>query len=79
MMRRWVLIGTLWLLSLVAAGTLGYAQVRRDGSNIISGPDLGFVVEEQKNGVAYGQLMVRVKGQWVAAGISSKGGLVPAK
>ena len=78
-MRRWVLIATLWLLSVVAAGTFVYAQVRMGESNIISGPDLGFAVEQQKNGIAYGQLMVRVKGQWMPAGMSSKGGIVPAK
>jgi hypothetical protein len=53
----------LWLLSVVAAGTFGYAQVRMNESNIISEPDFGFVVEQQKHGIAYGQLMVRVKGQ----------------
>ena len=78
-MRRWGLIATLWLLSVVAAGTFGYTQVRVGEPNIISGPDFGFAVQDQKDGVAYGQLMVRVKGQWVPAGVTGKGGLVPAK
>jgi len=78
-MRRWVLIATLWLLSVVAAGTFGYAQVRVGEPNIISGPDFGFALEGLKNGVAYGQIMIRVNGQWVPAGMNSKGGVVPAK
>ena len=51
----------------------------RGGAQYHLGPDFGFALEGLKNGVAYGQIMIRVNGQWVPAGMNSKGGVVPAK
>jgi hypothetical protein len=45
---------------------------------MITGTELGFVVEHQKAGIAFGQLMVRVDGQWRrAAGSARRGYIVP--
>jgi hypothetical protein len=78
-MRQWTVIFTLWLLSVVATGTFVYAQVRLNEPNIISGSDLGFVVEQQEKVVALGHFVVRVNGQWMPVAGSARGQVVPAK
>lgn len=78
--RAWTFLGVLWLVSLVAVGSITYAQSLQPAPappNMITGPDLGFVVEHQKGGIAFGQLIVRVDGQWRRAAGSARGHVVP--
>jgi hypothetical protein len=64
---KWLIIATIWLVSLVIVGT--YAQqTPANPPNLITGPDLGFSIETHKNGVIHGRLMVRLKGEWVPVG-----------
>jgi hypothetical protein len=68
-------------VSLAAVGSITSAQALQPAPappNMITGPDLGFVVEHQKGGIAFGQLMVRVDGQWRrAVGSARRGYVVP--
>ena len=79
--RGWIIVGVLWLVSLAAVGSITYAQAPQPAPlppNMITGTDLGFIVEQQKGGIAFGQLMVRVNGQWRrAAGSARQGYVVP--
>jgi hypothetical protein len=79
--RAWTIVGVLWLVSLAAVGSITYAQSPQPAPfppNMITGTDLGFVVEQQKGGMVFGQLMVRVDGQWRRAiGSSRRGYVVP--
>jgi hypothetical protein len=79
--RVWTLVGVLWLVSLAAVGSITYAQSPQPAPalpNMMTGTDLGFVVEQQKGGIAFGQLMVRVDGQWRrAVGSARRGYVVP--
>ena len=79
--RAWTLVALLWLVSLAAVGSITYAQSPQPAPispNMITGTDLGFIVEQQKGDVAFGQLMVRVDGQWRrAAGSPRRGYVVP--
>ena len=80
--RAWTLVGVLWLVSLAAVGSITYAQSPQPAPappNMMTGTDLGFVVEHQKGGIAFGQLMVRVDGQWRRAAGSprARGYVVP--
>ena len=43
---------------------------------VISGSDLGFRIESNKDNIPVGKLVVRIKGVWVDAQISSSGGIV---
>ena len=79
--RAWTIVAVLWLVSLAAVGSITYAQSPQPAPappNMITGTDLGFVVEHQKGGIAFGQLMVRVDGQWRrAVGSARRGYVVP--
>ena len=61
-----------WVVSLVvvALATLAFAQGRRvQGSQILSGSDIGFRVEGRNfNNKPFGTWMVRVDGEWVEVG-----------
>jgi hypothetical protein len=46
--RKSLLIGVVWLLSLVAVGSLTYAQAPRVPGNMLTGNDVGFIVEERR-------------------------------
>lgn len=57
----------LWVLLVivvaVAASALTWAQAT-DG-RVVSGSDLGFRIESQRNGVPTGRFVVRINGVWV--------------
>ena len=73
-MNRWLLVGALWLLSVTLAGMVGFAQALQP--QVITGSDLGFVMEGQHNGRAMGHFVVRLNGQWMPVGGP---GLIPAR
>jgi hypothetical protein len=78
--RTWLFVAAIWLVSLVAVGSLTYAQAPippANPPNIITGTDLGFVIEQQKGGLVFGQLMVRVDGQWRPVGGGGRGRVIP--
>ena len=54
----------LWAASLVAVGVWAQAQTPQD-TRILSGNDIGFLVEGQKNGKPTGAVVVRINGQWL--------------
>lgn len=74
-----LIVAAVWLVSLGAVGSLTYAQapLKPVIPNMITGTDLGFVIEQQKGGLVFGQLMVRVDGQWRPVGGGGRGGVVP--
>jgi hypothetical protein len=76
-LRKSLLVGVVWLLSLIAVATLTYAQAPRVPGNMLTGNDLGFIVEEQKGGLVFGRLMVRVDGEWRPVGGARRGHIVP--
>jgi hypothetical protein len=65
--RARVVLGFLWLVSLVAVGAWAQIQPQQP---VISGGDLGFRVERQDRGGPVGRLVVRVDGKWVEAGFA---------
>lgn len=71
MSRRTRLIAVI-VISLVVVGAWVSAQVvgvpsQNVGGPIISGSDLGFLVETRRESAVVGRLMVRVDGKWVEA------------
>jgi hypothetical protein len=58
----------LWLLSLVAVGTLVHAQTRAlpplTDSTVFSGADIGFQAVQTGGKTVTGKLVIRVNGQW---------------
>jgi hypothetical protein len=67
-MRKWMAI---WLTSLITVAgftsALMRAQTAQSDAPILSGSDIGFRVEGNKDGSAVGTLMVRINGKWVRA------------
>jgi hypothetical protein len=53
------------LLIVVAAASLLVAQTNNADKRIVSGPDLGFRVDGERNGVPTGHFVIRVNGSWV--------------
>ncbi len=76
-------VALLWVLSLLAVGTIGYAQTSGRAQvymtnpvspTVVAGPDFGFRIEGEQNGVPVGLPVVRVNGQWVEVKIGSASG-----
>ena len=67
----------IWLVLLVVvavlAGVLMRAQVPKSDAPILSGADIGFRVEANKDGIAVGTLMVRINNKWVETTFSTSG------
>jgi hypothetical protein len=58
----------LWVLSLLAVGAVVQAQVYRIepvAPRVIAGPDFGFRIVGNENGVPVGLLVVQIDGKWV--------------
>jgi len=73
--RMWTVIATVWILSLMSVASLTHAQApspgaadsrRKPAFRIITGSDLGFVVDKDNGpgGIVAGRWMVRIDGQW---------------
>lgn len=69
--RSSVALAVAWTVSLVATGTWVSAQHHRwtplAEPTVIAGDDLGFRVEWMNGSVPTGQIVIRMKGQWVEA------------
>ena len=73
--RRTFVFAILWVASLLVVATITYAQVYRlnplPEPTVVAGPDLGFRIEAEQNGVPVGPLVVKINGKWVEARIGS--------
>jgi hypothetical protein len=78
-MKRIVLLG---LALIVGFGICGWAQVVPTPSvpsDVISGADIGFLVERTEGNAAIGRLIVRVNGKWVQAQFANPGKVSPVQ
>jgi hypothetical protein len=73
--RRIVAFAILWVASLLVVATIARAQVYRMNPlpepKVVFGPDFGFRIEAEQNGVPVGPLVVNINGKWVEARIGS--------
>jgi hypothetical protein len=73
--RRMVALAVLWVASLLVVATITQAQVYQINPlpepKLVLGPDFGFRIEGEQNGVPVGPLVVKVNGKWVEARIGS--------
>jgi hypothetical protein len=60
-------LALLWLVSLVAVGTVAAAQTRREAGAVISGDNIGFRPEGWNGKARTGTFVVKVNGEWVDA------------
>ena len=71
-----IIVATLWVGSMLAAGVWGHAQTTlplprpapspgQTQQTVISGSDLGFRVDGRKGNTPLGRFVVRIDGQWV--------------
>jgi hypothetical protein len=75
MIKRRVVLGVLWILSLVAVGAWSHAQQSQVPSRepeVIFGPQLGFRVDSHRGDTPVGALVVRVEGKWVEVEFGGK-------
>jgi hypothetical protein len=72
--RRVVVLGALWLASVIAISALTAAQVRNTAT-VYSGENIGF--RPSSPGGKMGVLVVRINGEWVDAQLAPR--LSPAK
>jgi heme A synthase len=85
-MRKWIGVGLIWVVTVVATGLWVHAQGTprvipspRSGPNdseiptIISGNDIGFRVESwSKDGTPIGRIVVHQEGKWVDVTLSGR-------
>jgi hypothetical protein len=69
--RTWLGVGLLWVLSLVAVGSIVTAAqipiVKPVPPKVLAGPDVGFRVEATEGDRVVGQIVVKVNDKWVEA------------
>ena len=76
-LRNMTVIALLWLVSLFAVGTIVSAQAYRINPvtpRVIAGPEFGFSIDGEQNGVPVGLPVVKIDGKWVAVKIGSADG-----
>jgi hypothetical protein len=85
-MRKWIGVGVIWVVTLVATGLWAHAQSNPrvlppprtpPGSDdipvIISGNDIGFRVESwSKDGTPIGRIVVHQEGKWLDVTLSGR-------
>lgn len=57
-----------WVTSLIAVGVAASALVLAQTATdrrVVSGGDIGFRIDSERNGVPTGRLVIRMNGQWV--------------
>jgi hypothetical protein len=75
--RRIAAVAVLWVASLFLVGTIAKGQshsIYPVPPTVVSGPDFGFRIEGEQNGVPVGLLVVKIDGKWVQARIGSTKG-----
>jgi hypothetical protein len=74
--RNWVVLGVLWIISLLAVAGLARAQsyelIPDPKQRILFGQDIGFRVEGSLGGAPAGTLVIRVDGKWVEPKLAPK-------
>jgi len=68
------IVAMLWVCSLFVVATIVQAQfhaVQPLTPRVIVGPEFGFRIEGQQNGVPVGLPVIRIDGQWVPVRIGS--------
>jgi hypothetical protein len=78
--QKRIVVIALWLLSIVAVGTLVHAQLRSvptGPTTVLSGADIGFQTTDSGGKTVVGKLVVRVNGQWKDAEFQSQGRVQP--
>jgi hypothetical protein len=80
--RGRILIGVLWIGSLLAVGAVTYAQSqarelrRLPEPKVMTGGDIGFRVDGLYGDMPTGNVVIRVNGQWVEAMVGQPGVVV---
>jgi hypothetical protein len=72
--RKWLVIGLLWIFSLIAVGSIVTAQVPQMTPvppKVLAGSDVGFRVEATQGDRVVGQIVVKVNDKWVEAAVGS--------
>ena len=80
--RRWLVVGVLWVVSLFAVGSIVAAQIpnmKEVTPKVLAGPDVGFRVEATQGDRVVGQIVVKVNGNWVEATLGSSRRVSPLK
>ena len=76
--RRIAAVAALWVASLLLVGTIAKGQSHSINPlpepRVVSGPDFGFRIEGEQNGVPVGLPVVKINGKWVQARIGSTKG-----
>jgi hypothetical protein len=72
--RRWAILGVLWLISLVAVGVSAQAPLWRPlpEPRVFFGEEVGFRVEGLRGEVPTGVIVIKVNGNWVEAQVGPK-------
>jgi hypothetical protein len=60
---RALLLGALWILSLVAAAHVG-ARAQSQDAPVFAGGDIGFKPISTRDGLIFGTIQIRVNGTW---------------
>ena len=72
--RAIAIVAVLWVLSLLVMKSIVSAQayaINPITPRVLAGPDYGFRIEGEQNGVLIGLPVVRVDGRWVEVKIGS--------
>jgi hypothetical protein len=72
--RRWAILGVLWLISLVAVGVSAQAPLWQPlpEPRVFFGEDVGFRVEGLRGEVPTGVIVIKINGNWVEAQVGPK-------
>jgi hypothetical protein len=70
--RRWAILGVLWLISLVAVSAQAPLWQRLPEPRVFFGEDVGFRVEGLRGEVPTGVIVIKINGKWVEAQVGPK-------
>jgi hypothetical protein len=77
MTRKLTIVAAVWMVSILLAGLLGYAQAAQPpqlapaprtpapSPAVLSGNDIGFRVDQWQGNQPLGTLVIKVNGEWV--------------
>ena len=70
--RRWAILGVLWLISLVAVSAQAPLWQPLPEPRVFFGEDVGFRVEVLRGEVPTGVIVIKINGKWVEAQVGPK-------
>jgi len=70
--RRWAILGVLWLISLVAVSAQAPLWQPLPEPEVFFGEDVGFRVEGLRGEVPTGVIVIKINGKWVEAQVGPK-------